>query len=235
MKTPLQGKIDAGEIGSMAQLLAYVSDCGWTITRNGAGYLGLQDAFGKRFRVKFSFLNDTRPNRLRVPSSESKSGELLAGYWIYGLFAHSDHGRACYIGQAVDYLRRAKDHVRGREGRSSWDLAQWAEKRQVIIRFALLDFIPGQPRTHAVASEASAREGLWLHRAQGAGYLTPGSERWGGLPKPSDNEYFSWPADQIAQLSRPLTAVYAEQLAPTEISILSLREEYLRLSEQEAS
>lgn len=235
MKTPLQEKLDAGEINSMAQLLAYVSNFGWEITRNGTDYLGLQDALGTHFRVKFTFPNDTRPVRPKVPRTTKRgSRDVLLGYWIYGLFAHSDDGRACYIGQTVDYLNRAKHHLRGREGRSSWDLAQWAETRQAIIRFALLDFIPGQPRTHVVASEASAREGLWLHRAQAAGYFTPGSERWGGLPKPSEQEYFAWPADQIALHSRPLTAVYAEQLAPTEICIGSLREQYERLCGQES-
>lgn len=233
MKAALQEKIDAGEIGSMAQLLNYVSDRGWKVTRNGANYMGIEDTAGKHFRVRFSFVNDTRPVRLKIPREmKNRSRDLLPGYWIYGLFVHDGEDRACYIGQAVDYLRRVKDHMRGREGRSSWDLLQWAETRKAAVQFALLEFIPGQPRTPKLAAEATVLEGLWLHRARTANYLTPGSERWGALPRPSRGENFRWPADEVADACRPLSEVFAKQLLPAEVAILPARGTYEALVAQ---
>jgi len=233
MKTTLQEKIASGEIGSMAQLLSYVSDQGWKVTRNGVDYLGIENALGKRFRVRFPFPNDTRSAVLKVPREAKKNRpQLLPGYWIYGLFAHAREERACYIGQAVDYLHRVKGHMRDRPGRSSWDLFQWAEPRNATVQFALLDFLPGQPRTPKLAAEATTLEGLWLHRAQAAGYLTPGSERWGRLPKFISRENFLWPADDIAHICRPLAVVFAEQLPPAELAILSVRETYQALVEE---
>lgn len=234
MKSTIQQQIDAGDISSMSQLLAIVDGYGWKITRNGANYLGLQDAFGKHFRVKFSFANDTRPVRLeRLSKVKRAEHSLPQGYWIYGLFAHSEGQRACYIGQAVDYLRRTRDHVRGREGRSSWELSVWASQKKSVVRLALLDFIPGQPRTHEVAAEATVREGLWLHRAQAVGYLTPGSERWGTLPKPDRGDAFLWPADEIALVGCPLSVVLSDQPSPATIAIRSLREQYEQIVDTE--
>ena len=233
MKAMLQEKIDVGEIDSMEQLLAYVTNRDWKVTRNGVNYMGIEDTRGRRFRVKFSFANDTRPVRIKTSRElkgrshkKIKRGDLLPGYWIYGLFADGGEERACYIGQAVDYLCRAKQHLRGREGRSSWDLFRWAESRKASIQFVVLDFVPGQPHTPELAAKATVLEGLWLHRARTANYLTPGSERWGALPRPGLTENLQWPADEVADASRPLSMVIGNKLLPAEIAIHSARTRY---------
>jgi predicted GIY-YIG superfamily endonuclease len=221
IKSALQSKIDNGEIKNMAQLLEHISSQGLLIKRNGSNYLGIQDSSGKRFRVHFSFANETRREQLGVPL-DTKTAGLPEGYWIYGLFVYASDERACYIGQAVDYTRRARDHVRGREGRSSWELFQWAESRELVVQFALLDFVPGA-RMPALAAEATILEGLWLHRAQAAKYVTPGSERWGRLPKVlNEDASFLWPHNEIRDRCRPLREVLVKRLLPADLAIKAL-------------
>lgn len=237
MKIALQAKIDAGEICDMEQLLAYVAGRGWVVVRNGVDYLGVEYAEGKRFRVRFAFVNHTRTARRKIPLGlKDPSRDLIPGYWIYGLFARHDGDRACYIGQAVDYWRRAKDHLRGKEGRSSWDLMRWAEDRGVDVEFALLEFVPGQRRTHAPAAAATAIEGLWLGRAKAAGFLVPGVERWGGLPQPKLGDDLGWPEADVAQVRRSLGTVVSDGLLPAQIAIRFARDRYATLvADQDAS
>jgi hypothetical protein len=66
VKTVLQSKVYLGEIGSMAELLSYIADQRWDVMRNGADYLVVKDGFGKRFRVRFHFSNDTQ---LGIPNN----------------------------------------------------------------------------------------------------------------------------------------------------------------------
>ncbi|UYQ73403.1 GIY-YIG nuclease family protein [Pelagibacterium flavum] len=230
MKRSLQEKIDSGEIGDMSQLLAYVGEQGWSVVRNGVDYLGVENAEGKRFRVRFPFVNHTREARTKVSRElNEKRRDSLAGYWIYGLLAEHGEDRACYIGQAVDYVRRVKDHIRGREGRSSWDLARWAEARGVAVEFALLEFVPGQPRSHGPASAATVIEGLWLRRALAAGFQAPGMERWGGLPRPGAGVDLRWPEDEVAEARRPLALVIPDRLLPAQVAIRRARKRYATL------
>jgi hypothetical protein len=222
VKSVLQKKIDDGQISTMRELMAFVAANNLQVTRSGADYLGLEGGGGRRFRVRFAFSNDTRVVRPTTSQGTTQSvRDLLPGYWIYGLFAEHGNERACYIGQAVNYLRRAKDHLRGREGRSAWDLLKWAEARQAIVQFALLDFVQGE-RSPLLAAEATRLEGQWFARAQASNYLTPGSERWGTLPRPRPNEVFEWPTSEISAAGRPLNIVSTEELRPTDLAIASL-------------
>lgn len=228
MKSELQGKIDSGAISSMTQLLTYVADRGWNITRNGAKYVGIETTKGKRFRVKFSFENPTFAGK-KSRLTRFQSHNLLPGYCIYGLFAQQGEQRACYIGQTTNYLKRANDHFRGTPNRSSWDLQRWAEAHNSIVQFALLDFLPREYRSPETASEATKLEGLWLHRAQFADYLTPGGERWGMLPRPGTDDGFLWPFEEIDSVCRPLREVCEDQLLPTQIALAPVRAAYEKL------
>ncbi len=232
VKSILQEKIDDGQISTITELMSFVAANNLKVTRNGADYLGLEDGDGKRFRVRFTFSNGTRVARPTTSQkTKQKVRDLLPGFWIYGLFVEHGNERACYIGQAVDYLRRAKDHLRGREGRSAWDLLKWAEARGAIVKFALLDFVPGE-RSPSLAAEATRLEGLWFARAQVSNFFTPGSERWGTLPRPAMCKEFLWPTSEVAAACRPLSDVCLSQLLPADVAIESMLQSYERLLDQ---
>lgn len=63
-KVFLQSLIDSGQIDSMKQLLALVATSGnLEITRSGEDYVGLKGLDGKRFRVRFTFINNSKDVR----------------------------------------------------------------------------------------------------------------------------------------------------------------------------
>lgn len=63
LKDQLQLALDTGEIANMDRLFERARAHGLLITRNGRDYIGLRDANGKRFRLRFNFENHTRPPR----------------------------------------------------------------------------------------------------------------------------------------------------------------------------
>jgi len=200
-KISLQSAIDAGQTLSRRQLLERVASEGLEVTRNGSNYLGLRDADGHRFRVRFAFADDAGlSNSVSQPNS---SFELIPNvsearrHWIYALTAYSNDGlrKACYIGQTVNLRRRFREHLRRRHqsGRSSFALFEWATREKVEVSAIILAEI--------VVSQGQALqyEGYWVKLALEAGFIMPDIHLWGCLPRPSrlPGQPEFWPALEV--------------------------------------
>lgn len=225
-KASLQAAIDSRQIASMRQLLDRVAADKLEVTRNGRDYLGLRGNDGRRFRVHFCFVNDSRAQRpalpvLPLPDSQTvRDVRRTGGYWIYALTAHSCDGerKACYIGQTVNLKRRFREHLRRhRPGHASFALIDWAAREQVEVRATVLTWVDGDQ------SYASRFEGYWLKLAVEAGFAAPDAHNWGRLPLPSDpvGQPTRWPASEILTASLPLPELVEHGLTPVELFVAS--------------
>lgn len=226
-KSSLQNAIDYGQINSMRELLDWVARAKFEVTRNGANYLGLRGSDGRRFRVRFDFVNETRKPKLRwkpLPENEASSDEpgsikKTRCYWIYALTAHSIDGerKACYIGQTVNLKRRFRDHLnRHRPGRSSYALFEWAAHEQVTVHAVVLS------RGYCDQSYSCKLEGYWLKLAVEAGFMTPDAHKWGRLPvlEYALGQPNQWPVAAVSTASIPLLEVVERGIWPIELYTL---------------
>ncbi|WP_374590618.1 GIY-YIG nuclease family protein [Aquabacterium sp.] len=225
-KASLQAAIDSCQIASMRQLLDRVAADKLEVTRNGRDYLGLRGNDGRRFRVHFSFVNESRTQKPALPAPplpESKAVcdvRRTGGYWIYALTARSSDGerKACYIGQTVNLKRRFREHLRRhRPGHASSALTEWAAREQVEVRATVLTWVDGDQ------SYASRFEGYWLKLAVEAGYAAPDAHNWGRLPLPSVpvGQPSQWPTSEILAASLPLPELVERGLTPVELFVAS--------------
>ncbi len=210
----------------MKQLLDRVAADRLDVTRNGTAYLGLRGRDGKRFRVHFSFPNESHrrsSTSLTPPQLAPREVRVVlpkAGYWIYALLAHSPDGerKACYIGQTVNLKRRFREHLRrDRPGRASSALFEWAASEEAPVRAAVL------LRVESEQSYASRCEGYWLRLATDAGFIAPNVNQWGRLPQLCDpaGQPSYWPASEILAISLPLSDLVEHGLEPVELFVVS--------------
>jgi hypothetical protein len=221
-KASLQAAIDSGQIGTMRQLLDRVTADELEVTRNGFDYLGLRRRDGRRFRVHFSFTNDSRsPRAAESPRLELKMVRDVPhanGCWIYALIAHSRDGerKACYIGQTVNPKRRFREHLRRRcPGHASFALFEWAAREKAEIRATVLSFVKGDQ------SYAAKFEGYWLRLAIEAHFETPDIHKWGHLPQPNNpvGQPLHWPVSEVLAASLPLSELVERGITPVELFV----------------
>lgn len=216
-KSNLQELIDTGRITARKELLAYVKEKGWKLTRSGKNYIGVMDTTGRRFRVRFSFedewLEDSH-NSVKVSHQRNvdtiaqltASSKRVQGYWFYALWGQcAASGAKCvYIGQTTNITRRLQEHQRGHEvGKSSFRLFEWAGRLGVQIKVLIL--------AHIETNQAAAMriEGHFLQLAMISGYEAPGVESWGQFPALTDSKGLPsrWPTDEEIRYCKPLTEV----------------------------
>lgn len=225
-KASLQAAIDSCQIASIRQLLDRVAADKLEVTRNGRDYLGLRGNDGRRFRVHFCFVNDSRAQRPALPLLPPPRAKPVpdvrrtGGYWIYALTAHSRDGerKACYIGQTVNLKRRFREHLRrNRPGHASFALFQWAAHEQAEVRATVLSWVDGDQ------SYASRFEGYWLKLAVEAGFVAPDAHNWGRLPQPSNpvGQPPHWPTSEVLAASIPLSELVEHGLTPVELFVAS--------------
>ncbi|MGJ7522733.1 hypothetical protein ACSFA0_19770 [Variovorax sp. LT1P1] len=95
-----QRHINSGAVTSIAELLCFVADKSLTLTRQGASYVGVKDANGRRFRL---FLPD-HPKAMRAGLVAARGP--IYDFWIYALFACCAGKVARYVGQTRRVSRR---------------------------------------------------------------------------------------------------------------------------------
>lgn len=234
-KYVLQSKLDSGEIRSFAELKEYVQSHGWTVARNSETYISV-DIAGQRARFHFSFTNESyfsgrqerkaKKEAERTKARNEKDAARMArqadGYWIYALLACSNNGKAVYIGQTTNYIKRFGSHLaRNKHGRGSTGLFEWADSQGVTVKTVLLDFVQKGLDGEHQSSLATTTEGLWLQRALAAGYIAPLIEHWGRLPKISGVDNSKWPELEIQTVSLPVLEVKTKDLPPEAFAIQS--------------
>ena len=213
LSTCMQRAVDLGEVRSMAELLVHVAERGLQVVRSVDGCVTLK-AGRTRFRLRHHFNDGPKAARPQFAASMDRR------IWVYALTAFSRDGtkRACYIGKTVDLSRRMREHrkvLHSRRVRSSYELFSWASAEDVEVRVTVLAVMDVD------WFQSPLLEGYWLKLAQEAGYETPGSDRWGRLPKPVDLEGqpFSWPWERVA-----LAALALEEMAEKSIPPAALYE-----------
>ncbi|WP_323773624.1 GIY-YIG nuclease family protein [Alcanivorax sp.] len=216
IKAELQAALDSGEIQSRKELFERAESYKLTITRGkGQDYASFRGQDGKHIKVRFNF-DDELPHPPKRPARRRKTAEVDGHehYWVYALIAYSGSEKACYIGQTIDIQRRLYEHLtKRRPGRGSYHLFEWAEKAQVEVQAAILTSTAG---TH---KEATELEGYWLLLATKAGFITPGSENWGQLPRPTTlaGQPNQWPSLNIDLAAKPLALLVNKGIEKTSV------------------
>lgn len=125
--------------------------------------------------------------QVEVPFEVSGYEFRQPGIWVYGLLARTRHGKACYIGQSASIMRRLAEHAkRSRCGRGSSPLYHWSDQHETNVHVVLLELCKANDSKADTARRATTVEGAWLSAAIEANYQTPGSEKWGQLPRSLD-------------------------------------------------
>ncbi|MBL4808220.1 MAG: hypothetical protein JKY31_13190 [Rhodobacteraceae bacterium] len=211
----LQAWIDKQKITNAQELLSYIADKGWTISRTNKRseddlpMLGVRIQPGKVFRVHFDFDNSSiKPKPRRgpafFPDENIHSEGAQRGYWVYGLIAETYGSKACYIGQTTRCLSRFRNHLkRSRIGKGSTGLFEWADSHETTVLVVLLDYVPNLSGKSETAKQATILEGTWLKRAIKCGYETPLIENWGQLPFDPHALKTGWPTEEIDRLAIP--------------------------------
>jgi len=212
----LQALIDKQKITNAQELLSYIADKGWTISRTNKRseddlpMLGVRIQPGKVFRVHFDFDNSSiKPKPRRgpafFPDENIHSEGAQRGYWVYGLIAETYGSKACYIGQTTRCLRRFREHLkRSRVGRGSTGLFDWADEHDTTVLVVLLDYVPNLSGKSETAKQATILEGTWLKRAIKCGYETSLFENCGRLPFDPLALETGWPAEGISKIAIPV-------------------------------
>lgn len=205
VKKRVQALINGGDIADMPELLAYVAEQGWRITRRGRAYIGVQDQQGKRFRL---FLEG------HEKASTPGRGIGLAmeyDFWVYALLGHGQYRKACYIGQTRRVERRFVEHIKRQDATGgSSALFAWAVREGIALKVVLLEQVSG---AQAVANRSEAD---WLASAIGAGYETPGMDV---QERPASPGARHWPERLIHERCRVLEDVVARKLRALDFCI----------------
>lgn len=204
-KKSYQRHINSGAITSIAELLGFVAEKNLILTRQGASYVGVKDATGRRFRL---FL-PSHPKAMKAGFARRQSPTY--DFCIYALFACSAGRVACYVGQTRRVSRRIQEHWKRRSGvRASGPLFDWADRHDTEVNFVLLQSL------HGCQLDANTAEAEWKVRAARSGLHFPSREF---LAKAMRRIASSdpWPLDAAAHNSQPI-----EQLATKVIVLASI-------------
>lgn len=203
----LQQSIDSGAIETFDDLQTWIWRRGWRIR--------VTERFCKQMR-RIMIVNPgvTRGFQIKVPFEVGSSEFRQPGIWIYALLARSHSEKACYIGQSTSVMRRISEHAkRSRHGKGADALFRWSDQQETDVHVVLLELSRSAATKADTARHATVLEGTWLSAAVEASYQTPGVEKWGRLPRTSDQarsfrEDAMWraakPIDEIVQCSPPL-------------------------------
>lgn len=181
-KELLQQKIDDGELTTLHDLQTWIWRRGWRlrqterVSKQNYSIFVVRPGVSRGFQIEVPF--GTVPYEFHQP-----------GIWIYALLAQSGTQAACYIGQTASVMQRLSDHAsQSRPGRGSDMFFRWSEEHNTPVHAVLLELIRGTEIKGDTAKQATRLEGDWLQAAHRVDYLTPGVEKWGQLPRSSDQK-----------------------------------------------
>ena len=172
----LQSLLDSGSLSEWGELLRYLADRGWSLTRQGVDYLGVKTT-ADRWRVRLNQPLCGRP----APEVHRRKRNPDCKWHVYALLAVSaEHAMAAYVGSTSDLTARlaahAKDEVRVRTRRvrtlrAAMNLFVWANAAGASIVVIVLG-------EYESAKVAILHEGMWTERLSREGLETPGVDRW---------------------------------------------------------
>lgn len=191
-KKLLSKKIINGDFEHRSEILNYIINQGFIVTRNGSEYLSFKPKKGGRnVRVR------NLPDRLIVPkyNKERKHKRTISlmqlNSWsdgttlvkrgknsnycgIYALVALDKEDTSvakAYIGQTVDISRRLKEHLNNEKERWAQPLKTEAQKNSMPVFFILLE-------NSTSGSQADVDEYLWTRDAEKQGVDLPNKQSW---------------------------------------------------------
>lgn len=206
-KKNLQQGIGSGQIATVADLQTWVWRRGWRLRVT-------KQLSPLRQRVVIVSPGVASGFQLEVPFDLTGYEFQQPGIWIYGLLARTRKEKACYIGQSAWVMRRFAEHAkRSRNGRGSDAFFGWSDRHKTEVYVVLFELCKATASKADTARRATILEGAWLSAAIEADYQTPGSEKWGQLPRSPDTPRFLYdlpvwqtamPLEKVIERSTPL-------------------------------